>query len=570
MRLRNRTTILRYAALAASLSMAPLLAQDAPPPGGPGGPPPGGENARPQEGPPRGLRHAAENADAGFTLFTPLQSKKTYLVDKSGETVHTWPSQFMPGNSAYLLADGSILRCAKDRGDSPFRGGGEGGRIQRIAWDGELLWDYPMASDKWRHHHDIAPMPNGHVLAIIWEGVSREDAMRAGRDKEHTAKDGLWPDAIIELAPKGKDGAEVVWEWHSFDHLVQDRDKFMPNFGDPAMNPHRIDVNFDVLERPKTAEELEAEAAADDKLRGLGYLGGEDDEDEDEDDGPEARKDWMHTNAIDYHPGRDLVAISVREASEVWLIDHSTTTEQARTSKGGAHGKGGDLLYRFGRPKSYQAEGPRQLFNQHDVRFIEGAEDLRVTLFNNGSGRPGGDRSSVDEYKLPAAKDGHFAMAKGKGPAPATLLWSWNGGEESLFNGHICGAQRLASGSTLMCMGEDGRTIEIAPDGSILWDWLQPYGANEPGREAGGDRGRGGAREGGRRGRPGGEGPPRGAPGPEGPGGPPGGQGPPRGPRGQGGPGGGRDARSPGPRSEYAVFRVTRYAPGFPGLTKLK
>lgn len=566
MRLRNPTTIFLCAALAASLSLAPLhaatLTQE--------GPPQGGEGPKPQEGPPRGVQYADEKADAGFSLFTPLQSKNTYLVDKSGQTVHTWPSQFTPGNSAYLLADGSILRCAKDGGESPFRGGGEGGRIQRIGWDGELLWDYPMANSQWRHHHDIAPMPNGHVLAIVWEGVSREDAMRAGRDKDQTAKAGLWPDAIIELAPKGKEGAEVVWEWHSFDHLVQDRDEFMPNFGDLAESPHRIDVNFDVLERPKTEEELEAEAASDERLRGLGYLGGDDkDEDDEGDDGPQPGTDWMHTNAIDYHPGRDLIAISVREASEVWIIDHSTTSEEARTSKGGNHGKGGDLVYRFGRPKSYQGSGEQQLFHQHDVRFIQDAEELRVTLFNNGSGRPGGDRSSVDEYQLPLIENGRFAMGKGQGPMPATLAWSWNGGDESLFNGHISGAQRLVSGTTLMCMGEDGRTLEVAPDGKVLWDWLQPYGASEPGREAGGERGR----RGGRRGRPPGGGPPDGGP-PRGEGarpGGPGGSGPPGGSRGPGAPGrpGGRDARSPGPRSEHAIFRVTRYAPDFPGLSKL-
>ena len=124
----------------------------------------------------RGVAFASEASDTGYTLFTPLKSKNTYLVDARGEIVHTWASDHTPGNSVYLLPDGSVLRCAKDAGDAPFTGGGEGGRIQRIGWDGELLWDYAMANETWRHHHDIEPMPNGHVLAIVWEGVGQKDA----------------------------------------------------------------------------------------------------------------------------------------------------------------------------------------------------------------------------------------------------------------------------------------------------------------------------------------------------------------------------------------------------------
>ena len=471
----------------------------------------------------RGVTFTSKAADSGFTLFTPLKSKNTYLVDARGEIVHTWASEHTPGNSVYLLPDGSVLRCAKDAGDAPFTGGGEGGRIQRIGWDGELLWDYAMANETWRHHHDIEPMPNGHVLAIVWEGVGQKDAMRQGRDRDRVAEQGLWPDAIIELAPKGKDGAEVVWEWHAWDHLVQDRNEEFPNYGSIQDHPRRIDVNFDVLERPKTTKELEKEAAVDEGLRGLGYLGGDEEEDEQAGRGRRRRSgaDWMHTNSIDYEPTLDLVAISVRSASEVWIIDHSTTTAQARTGEGGQRGHGGDLCYRFGHAENYAGGSPRLLFNQHDARFVYVDGALHMTVFNNGSGRPGGDRSSMDEFSLPFSAEAGFRFTEAGLPSPPKLDWTWDGGETVLYNGHISGAQRLASGSTLMTLGEDGRTIEVSRDGEILWDWLQPIGNDEPGRVAD---------EGGRRGRPGGGG---------------------------------------GPRSEHAFFRATRYAADHPGLKGL-
>ncbi len=569
--------------LAGGAFAAPISAQergDGPPEGRQGAP--RGERPPRPEAPKRGVTVTSETADTGLTLFAPLKSKNTYLVNGKGETVHTWAGEFTPGNSAYLLPDGSIMRCAKEGGESPFTGGGEGGRIQRIGWDGELLWDYAMADDQWRHHHDIAPMPNGNVLAIVWEGVGQKDAMRRGRDKGQVPEAGIWPDAIIELAPKGLNGAEVVWEWHAWDHLVQDRNEEFPNFGSPKAHPRRIDVNFDVIGRPKTAEELEKEAAVEERLRGIGYTG--DDYDE-PDDAPRGRRgggsDWMHTNSIDYDPARDLVAISVRSASEVWIIDHSTTSAEAKTSAGGKHGHGGDLLYRFGHSGRYGVEGEQQLFNQHDARFVDVDGALHMTLFNNGSGRPGGDRSSVDEFRLPFSAETGFGTTDGGLPSRPTLAWTWDGGETEHYNSHISGAQRLANGSTLMCLGEDGRTMEISRDGEILWDWLQPIGNDEPGREAeeGGGRGGppgggppGGERPGGERPegeRPGGERPRGERPGPPGRDGPRG-DGPPGG-RGRGGPGGpgGRRGGGGGTQSEHAVFRVTRYAADYPGVAKL-
>ena len=42
---------------------------------------------------------------------------------------------------------------------------------------------------------------------------------------------------ILELAPDGDGGANVVWEWHAWDHLVQDLDSTLSNFGVVSDNP---------------------------------------------------------------------------------------------------------------------------------------------------------------------------------------------------------------------------------------------------------------------------------------------------------------------------------------------
>ena len=40
-----------------------------------------------------------------------------------------------------------------------------------------------------------------------------------------------WPTHFIELEPDGNGGANIIWEWHIWDHLIQDIDPELPNYG---------------------------------------------------------------------------------------------------------------------------------------------------------------------------------------------------------------------------------------------------------------------------------------------------------------------------------------------------
>ena len=108
-----------------------------------------------------------------------------------------------------------------------------------------MLWDFEYATEEYLAHHDIAVMPNGNILAIAWEAKTEEEVLQAGRKPEFTPKAGLWPDKIIEIKPKGKSGGEIVWEWHIWDHLIQDYDETKDNYGDVAAHPELIDFNKD-------------------------------------------------------------------------------------------------------------------------------------------------------------------------------------------------------------------------------------------------------------------------------------------------------------------------------------
>jgi hypothetical protein len=506
------------------------------------------QNPKPSEAqPPRGLVKTTEHASPGFTLIAPLQSFSTYLVDLSGKTVHEWKSDATPGNSVELLENGDLLRTER-LDNSVFRGGGQGGRVREIDWDGKVVWEYVCSDEKQMQHHAVERLPNGHVLVIAWERKTGAEALAAGRDPKSVSGGEFWPDMLLEIEPTLPVGGKVVWEWHAWDHLIQDLDAKQSNFGDVAKNPGRIDINAD--HKPAVMTDKEREELA--KLRKLGYASGGDD-DKGQAGPPNGMRggDWMHTNAVDYNPALDVILLSTCNLSELWIIDHSTTTAQAKSNSGGRYGKGGDLLFRYGNPANHRAgsASDQRTFGQHDVQWIGAglAGAGHVLVFNNGTSEKHAG-SSVDELALPASES---ALREGSA-AKAELAWTYTAPEIS--SGHISGAQRLANGDTLICVGETGRVVEVTQKGEVVWDYLNPLGGDAP--IAGPDGFRGG---------PPGGGPPGG--GRDGQGPPPGGgrRGPP--------PGGGRRPGGPDGMGrmdmQHGLFRAPRYAPDFAGLAKL-
>lgn len=428
----------------------------------------------------------SDGAFPGFTLVRPLESRVTYLVDMSGTAVHSWTSPGMPSGGRYLTERGTLLHGQAHEDHPIFRGGGMSGGIEELDWDGSVLWTFDWDSESGINHHDIEELPNGNVLFIAWDRHTRKEALAAGRDPDLLEGQEFWPDAIYEVRPTRPVGGEIVWSWHAWDHLVQDVDPDGPNYGRPREHPERIDINGDRNPDPPSEEQEAAELA---QMQALGYVGGpaEDDDDDEEEDPEEAAfrariddADWMHSNGLDYNAELDQIVLSVRRFDEVWILDHSTTTEEAAGSTGGRSGKGGDLLYRWGNPFAYGRGtwDDRQLLGQHNVQWIPdghlGAGGLLV--FDNGTDK---DRpwSMVKEWWPPRDAAGHYLREEGQPFGPAAPDWSWQAAEpETFFSSFISGAQRLPNGNTLACAGKHGYVVEVTPDGDVVWDWLNPYG----------------------------------------------------------------------------------------------
>lgn len=379
-----------------------------------------------------------------------------------GREVHQWQPAYPPG-SEYFLDSGDLLRCARDPDQKRFKAGGQDGILERLAWDGTVLWRWKFSEDEYCQHHDIDPTPDGTILFIAWELKTREQAVQAGRHPAYVPAQGLWSDFVMEIDPSGPDGAEVVWEWHVWDHLIQDLDPSADHYGSPGEHPERIDINADLREEKIGADDVE-------QLKALGYIAS--------DPKPEdLQSDWLHCNGIDYNPQLDQIVLSVPHMSEIWIIDHSTSPDEAAGSEGGGCGRGGDLLYRYGNPRMHRAgeEADQVLFYQHDARWIPpgspGAGNL--TVFNN---RGGSDRehSLVMEIAPPLDEDGRYPMEPYQPCGPEAPVWQYQAPD--FFSGFISGATRLPNGNTLICEGAEGRLIEVTREGQIVWEYLHSFG----------------------------------------------------------------------------------------------
>jgi len=263
-----------------------------------------------------GLFLNTPKAFAGYTLFAPKHYTDTYLIDNQGQIVRSWTgSQYEPGQTAYLLENGHLMRSCMVKGQLSS-GGGEGGRIEEYDWDGNLVWQLDFSTAQYMQHHDFKPLPNGNVLLLAVEKKTYDQAVTAGFDPstfqpEIQTRGYMLPDFCVEIQPIRPVGGTVVWEWHVWDHLIQDSFPTKSNYGNVGAHPELIDCAADGNRIPAF---------------------------------------WKHINSIYYNEALDQIMLSVRGNSEVWVIDHGTTTAEAAGHAGGRYGRGGDLLYRWGNP----------------------------------------------------------------------------------------------------------------------------------------------------------------------------------------------------------------------------
>lgn len=207
----------------------------------------------------------------GFTLFAPIGGSPAgpggtfYLIDINGIVIHSWNTGYTPGLSGFLLPNGNLIyQGVTQEGRKDARG--KGGIIQEIDWNGKILWEYINHN----MHHDFERLPNGDVLAIVWEPLPKilNEKVRGGIDKSEI-NGTIWTDRIIEVSRDKK----IVWEWVPHDN-----------------------INLASLPR----------------------------------DSLDTRRELLHTNAVRYLPknnsfnGRESVLLSFRNINTVLIVDKET------------------------------------------------------------------------------------------------------------------------------------------------------------------------------------------------------------------------------------------------------
>jgi hypothetical protein len=169
--------------------------------------------------------------------------------------------------------------------------------------------------------------------------------------------------------------------------------------------------------------------------------------------------------------------LSVKGYNEVMVIDHSTTSAEAKGTTGGRWGKGGSILYRWGMPSNYGVSGTQVLKGQHCGSWIPD------TMLGSGLPIPGAfnmvcvdnGNKRVLEFIPAGTKNGVYPRTTGTAYAPASLLWTY-GVSDMQGNEGTC--QRLPNGNTVICTGGTGggmgggtcRVFEINSSGTVVWE----------------------------------------------------------------------------------------------------
>ncbi len=375
----------------------------------------------------------------GYVLFSPMPSTETFLIDKCGEKVHDWnTSTYRPALSAFLLEDGSLIRTGKFN-NPDFDEGGSGGIIERFDWNGTLTWSFILSDENNCLHHDIHVLPNGNIVCIVWDKYSKAEAVANGMNPAYP-NPYIWSEKIVELQPVGTNEAVVVWEWKLWNHLVQDFDASKPNFGVVADHPELVDLNY----FPSQAN------------------------------GP----DWVHLNSVDYNSALNQLLVSSHTFNEVWIIDHSTSTSEAASNSSGNSGKGGDLLYRWGNPQTYDRGNPttKELYAQHHATWIPTGypNEGKILVFNNGLMRPG-TFSSVDMIDPPFDGSYNYSIGSNTAFLPNELFWTYTADPPSdFYSSNISGAYALENGSFLIADGRAGKFFEVNANGETVWEYINP------------------------------------------------------------------------------------------------
>jgi hypothetical protein len=357
--------------------------------------------------------YEADKIHNNLTLAVVNGGNNAFLVDKTGEKLHEFNFPSNLGNDLEILPNGKLLGIFKAENPSIIFGG-SAGIVRIMDIEGNIEWEYSLNTADFILHHDVEMLPNGNILVLVWERIDETIAEAQGS----ISLGDIYTEKLMEIDPITN---SIVWEWRSFDHIIQDNDPALPNYGNISHNPQLININYNL----------------------------------------QVDGDIMHANGFDYDDDKDVIYLSINFFNEVWVIDHSTTFAEAATSSGGNYGSGGNILYRFGNPLAYNnTAGEVRNDRNHFPNLLENGVPGEGNMLLYVNGKTSGI-STVYELEMPDS----FTLIPNADNEP-NVVWSYT--NPAIFSGKISGAVRLNNGNTLICEGDFG-FWEITPAKDIVW-----------------------------------------------------------------------------------------------------
>jgi len=383
-----------------------------------------------------GLQLNSDAAFNGYVLFSPLRSVNTYLIDNCGKIVNEWECDDRPFYSAKLDENGNLIRLA---------GGwfNVNEYIEIRDWNNNLLWKYIPPDSLGQFHSDFVILPNNTIAVLSEEEIGLNEWIEIGGNPANVINNATLEN-IIELKPIYPDSAEIVWQWNQKEHLIQYFDSSKQNYGAILEHPRRLNVNIE---------------------NSIGS--------------------WQaitHFNALAYNAQLDVLMASCWNCSELLVIDHTTTIEEAQTSFGGDYGFGGDLLYRIGNPQNFEGgdSTDRIFFGQHNPSWINDSLPFgeKLLIFENGNGRPDNEYSRILILEQPDSSEFSTFFDDTTFYRIDSFLFEWNGqiAGDTFFTRFMGGVSMQNNGNLLINEAGDGTFFEINPQGEIVWHYQNPVG----------------------------------------------------------------------------------------------
>jgi hypothetical protein len=167
-----------------------------------------------------------------------------------------------------------------------------------------------------------------------------------------------------------------------------------------------------------------------------------------------------------------------------------------------------EWLFRFGGSDAFHSNS-LDVLTEETARFIPGAKpgNVLVSLRNldmlvvmdlesdtvvwalRGSWRKQHDAKTLPNGHILLFDNEGALMKSGKSrvleidPTTGNVLWSFSGSDDDPLDSsdNRGGAQRLRNGNTLINESNAGRILEVTPDGSVVWEYINPVRAEENG-----------------------------------------------------------------------------------------